>query len=224
MSAAKGAEKDALTGLATYRVFQTALAEAIDKASEADEEMCLAMVDLDEFKALNDGLGHRAGDELIKGTARQLAKAVQGKGRAFRYGGEEFALLLPGMEREEALFFLEGVRRDFDKNPTVNTGKEKEKVHMTFSAGIASYPTDGDGGKSVISKADDALYRAKATGRDKVCLSREEKMVTRTSHYTQGQLRRLSMLAKKEGVGEAVLLREGLDDLFRKYNDLERGK
>ena len=64
----------------------------------------------------------------------------------------------------------------------------------------------------------DALHRAKTTGRNKVSLAREERMITKTSHYTQGQLERLSELATREGVGEAVLLREALDDLLRKYS------
>jgi hypothetical protein len=67
-------------------------------------------------------------------------------------------------------------------------------------------------------KASEALYRAKVGGRNKVCLAREERMVTKTSHYAQGQLYGLSRLAKRKGVGEAVLLREALDDLLRKYN------
>jgi hypothetical protein len=70
----------------------------------------------------------------------------------------------------------------------------------------------------VVRKSEGALYRAKAGGRNRVCLSREEKMVTKTSHYTYEQLQRLSELAKKEGLGEAVLLREALDDLLKKYD------
>jgi diguanylate cyclase (GGDEF)-like protein len=69
----------------------------------------LLLLNRAQFSVLNDSLVHEAGDEIIKGTARQLADAVEGKGQAFRYGGEEFVLLLPGMEREEALIFMEGV-------------------------------------------------------------------------------------------------------------------
>jgi predicted DNA-binding protein len=65
------------------------------------------------------------------------------------------------------------------------------------------------------------MYRAKSTGRNKVCLAREEKMMTKTSHYTQEQLERLSKTAKAEGVGEAVILREALDDVLKKYDDAQ---
>ena len=88
----------------------------------------------------------------------------------------------------------------------------------TISIGIASYPKDGNRGQEILRKAQDAVYRAKAGKRNKVCRAREERMVTKTSHYTQGQLQRLSQLAKSQDVGEAILLREALDDLLRKYS------
>ena len=83
---------------------------------------------------------------------------------------------------------------------------------------MASYPGDGTGDLDILRKAADAVHRAKAGGRNRVCLAREEKMVTKTSHYTQGQLQRLAKLAAAEGVGEAVLLREALDDLLAKHD------
>lgn len=92
-------------------------------------------------------------------------------------------------------------------------------LSFTFSTGLSAYPDDGSRAREVIRRADGAMYRAKNTGRNKVCLAREEKMVTKTSHYTQEQLERLSKLAKAEGVGEAVILREALDDVLKKYDD-----
>lgn len=89
---------------------------------------------------------------------------------------------------------------------------------MGLSIGVASCPEDGSRGDDVVRRAEEALHRAKTGGRNKVCLSRQEKMVTKTSHYTQRQLERLAQLAKQEGVGEAALLREALDDLLRRYD------
>jgi two-component system chemotaxis response regulator CheY len=83
---------------------------------------------------------------------------------------------------------------------------------------VATYREDGTNAVELVRKADNALYRAKITGRNKVCLAREEKMVTKTSHYTVEQLHRLTELAKERGVGEAILLREALDDVLKKYD------
>ena len=83
---------------------------------------------------------------------------------------------------------------------------------------MASFPDDGDDPAILIRKCSEALYRAKVRGRNQVALAREEKMVTKTTHYTQGQLEGLSRLAKREELNEATLLREALDDLLRKYN------
>jgi hypothetical protein len=79
-------------------------------------------------------------------------------------------------------------------------------------------PDDGDAPQGLQRKLLAAIYRAKVAGGGKACLAREEKMVTKTSHYDQGQLEGLARLAKRQGQGEAVLLREALDDLLMKYN------
>ena len=83
--------------------------------------------------------------------------------------------------------------------------------------GVAEYPTDGSSDREIFRKVDQALYRAKKTGRNKVCIAQEEKMATRTAHFTVTKLERLSRLAREENLGEAALLREALDDLLTKY-------
>ena len=214
----KSTAKDALTGLGGYKEFVKGFDEEIAKAKDKGQELSLAMVDLDFFKKLNDDHGHVVGDQVLKKTAKHLSKSISRKGSVFRYGGEEFTIILPGTEKENAFLLLEGVRKAFEEE-NIETGKGKAKVKLTFSAGLSSYPEDGNGAKDVLRKADGALYRAKAGGRNKISLSREEKMITKTSHYTQEELERLSKLAKREGVGEAVLLREALDDLLKRYDD-----
>lgn len=211
--------RDAMTGLDTRQTFLKVFEEEITKADGEETCVSLAFADLDQFGKLNDEHGAAIGDEVIKSIARHLADAISGKGRVFRYGGEEFAVVLPGMEKEGAFLVMESVRSAFDRmNEHVFVADGKEvRLNVTFSVGLATYPDDGAREQEIVRKADEALYRAKESGRNRVSLSREEKMVTKTSHYTQGQLERLSRLAKREGVGEAVLLREALDDLLRKY-------
>lgn len=89
--------------------------------------------------------------------------------------------------------------------------------HPTLSVGVATFPGDRASRAEVMRKADDALYRGKSLGRNRVTLARDEKKVAKTIHFTQGQLDRLAALSKREDVGEAELLREGLDDLLKKY-------
>ena len=106
-------------------------------------------------------------------------------------------------------------RQAFDQPHEIN---DTLTLPFTFSTGLSAYPDDGSRAQEVIRKADGAMYRAKNTGRNEVCLAIEEKMMTKTSHYTQEQLERLSKTAKAKGVGEAVILREALDDVLKKYD------
>jgi len=211
--------RDEMTGLATHRAFQQAFDEATARAEQEGARVSLAIADIDWFGKLNAEHGEKAGDEAIRTVARHLVAATAGRGELFRVGGEEFAAILYGTEKEDAFLLAETARSAFDAaNPHALAADGGEAaIAFTFSTGIATYPDDGTRARDVVRKADEALYRAKETGRNRVCLAREERMVTKTSYYTQSQLERLERLAKREGGGEAVLLREALDDLLRKY-------
>lgn len=121
------------------------------------------------------------------------------------------------MERESSFLTLEMVRRAVESRGNFKEGDTAYELQITLSAGIASYPVDGRSEAELLRKADQAMYRAKEMGGNQVRLAYEERMVPKTSHYTQTQLERLSRLSEKEGVGEAVLLREALDNLLLKY-------
>jgi predicted signal transduction protein with EAL and GGDEF domain len=94
---------------------------------------------------------------------------------------------------------------------------------VPICGGLASFPIDGRARSELLRKADQALYRAKVDGRNRIRLAYEEKMVPKTTHYTQTQLERLAKLAGEQGAGEAEMLREALDDLLTRYgvNDIE---
>jgi len=219
MTAEKG-DRDALTGLLTREAFERAVDEAIAAAEREGTSFSIALVDVDMFAELNDRHGQDAGDEVLRAVARSLAQEFGEEGTfrcGFRCGGDEMAIVLAGVEKEEALVRLERLREFLSVQP-VRAGDGKNPFSFTVSVGISSYPDDGATREEVVRKATEALYRAKATGRNRTCLAREEKMMTKTSHYTQGQLARLRQLSAREGVGDAVLLREAVEDLFAKYD------
>jgi len=140
------------------------------------------MVDIDHFKSFNDDHGHDVGDQLLRMVGARLL-SVGGGGRAFRYGGEEFSVLFHGKTMEEAAPVLEKFRADLAAAPFIVRGKSRprkkpttprpaggqKKVSVTVSIGVAE--ADGRQGTSdqVIKAADDALYRAKRSGRNKLC-------------------------------------------------------
>ena len=180
--------------------------------------MALALFDLDFFTRVNREHGEAAGDAVLVALGKHLAASAGERGKVYRFGGDAMMLLLPGLAKEPAFLLAEEARKGFDRTHEVATADGKETLALTVSVGLAAYPDDGAKDVDVVRKANEAVYRAKVSGRNKVCLAREEKMVTKTSHYTQGQLEGLSRLAKREGLNESVLLREALDDLLRKYN------
>lgn len=212
---------DGLTGLPTYRIFHQEFPMKLKEAGEDARPLSLLLVDGDQFKTLNDRFGHAAGDEVLRRLATHLKETVGGRGRVYRYGGEEFAILLDGLEKEEAFLLAEQLRSGFDGCFTFDGSDGSETVTFTFSGGLSSFPVDDSEPHELLRRADEALYRAKVQGRNRICLARDEKMVTKTSYYTQGQLMRLSKLAARMGVGESIILREALDDIFKKYKLLD---
>lgn len=215
---ATAAGEDALTGLPQHDAFVAALEEAVSGAADSAGSVSMALVDIDHFARLNGDYGFAAGDAVLKALAQFIEGAFRERGKVFRFGGDAFAVLLPGSEKEEAFLMMEEARQGMSREREVLAEDGPVTLTANVTIGVAAYPDDGVKVAEIARKASEAVYRAKVSGANKVCLAREEKMVTKTSHYTQGQLHGLSRLAKREGVGEAVLLREALDDLFRKHN------
>ncbi len=200
---------DPLTGLKTYAAVAGPLEERMTRAESGEGALSLAVVDLDSFAKVNERHGRDGGDRVLRALGNHLSGVLGPGAEVVRFGGDALLVIFEGLEKERAFLRMEEARCGF---------AEVSGVGATFSAGVAACPDDGVRAQEVLRKAVDALYRAKATGREKVCLAREEKMVTKTTYYTQGQLAGLQRMAKRMGISEADLLREALDDLLRKHN------
>ena len=218
MSESVVSSADALTGLPGYEACVQTMAREVQGEEGGATCVTLALFDLDWFARVNKEHGSEIGDAALRVLARHLTSVFSGTGQVFRFGGDALMVLLPTVSKEQGFLLAEEARKGFDRSHTVSDGGKKVNVTLSISVGVAAFPDDGTRDGDVMRKANEAVYRAKVSGRNKVCLAREEKMVTKTSHFTQGQLEGLSRLAKREGLNESVLLREAVDDLLRKYN------
>ena len=161
---AEEAVRDPLTGLHNRRHLDQVLADGLGTAG-TDEGLAVVTLDIDHFKAVNDRFGHAAGDTVLTAVARLLQASVRDGDTAVRLGGEEFVVLLPGADREQALRRAEEMRRGVAAVVHAFAG---ERIHVTVSAGVAVRPGDGATAGTLLEAADRALYLAKAAGRDRV--------------------------------------------------------
>ncbi len=198
--------------------FEGALADAITQADGGTGSATMAVVDVDLLGQVNAAHGIAAGDTVVLLLGRALKEALGANCRVERVGGDAYGVLWPGVEKERAFLAAEDFRASFTGPHVVQPDGERLELALNVSVGLAAYPDDGAKAINIMNKAFEALYRAKVSGRNRVCLAREEKMITKTSHYLQGQLMGLRRLAEREGIRDAVLLREALNDLLRKYN------
>lgn len=163
---------DGLTGIANRRSFDGALHRAWDRARRADAALGVLMIDVDHFKRFNDTHGHQAGDEVLRQVAQAVSAAVlRPDDVAARYGGEEFAIVLPLAEGEAARVVGERVRHNV--RALAIEYLESPGGIVTVSVGVASARPDkrGPDPEMILASADQALYRAKREGRDRVCLA-----------------------------------------------------
>jgi diguanylate cyclase (GGDEF)-like protein len=161
--------RDPLTGLANRRRFDEVLDREWRRATRVSTPLGLLMVDIDRFKAYNDHLGHRKGDDCLRSVASSLRRSVRRAGELVaRYGGEEFAVLLPGASEDEAAETAERVRAGVAGLGIPHPAPVAGPV-VTVSVGAATArPLPGSEPGALIDAADGALYRAKAEGRDRV--------------------------------------------------------
>ena len=165
---------DALTNVGNRRAFDEALGVEIARARRQRGDLTLVLVDLDHFKRINDTRGHRAGDEVLAAVAALFGSLVRASDRLFRYGGEEFALLLAGEGPRAGLAAARRLVRGVGRRPLAANGC---KVALTCSAGVSSLQaSDRADGSDLVLRSDDALYTAKREGRNRAVCSegREE--------------------------------------------------
>ena len=161
------AHTDELTGLFNHRYFHERLDEEISRCSRFGDIFSLLFLDMDLFKAYNDIYGHLAGDDMLKQMGQYIRGSIRGIDMAFRYGGDEFTVILPQASLDDACKVAERIRK------RIEVEMDSKGAPLTCSLGIASWPTDGVMREEIIQAADASLYYAKQMGRNRVCLASE---------------------------------------------------
>jgi len=167
-TAVRAAITDQLTGLYNHAYFYHFLETELKRAKRHGLSVALVMMDIDDFKMINDAMGHLAGDEILKSLGAIVSGNVREIDGTFRYGGEEFALILPFTDSKGALTSAERIRKVLAGHP-FTTASAKGHRNITVSMGISDFPRDASTLEDLVRKADAALYRAKREGKDRIC-------------------------------------------------------
>ena len=171
-------KRDALTGLYNRAHFESTLRHKIEHANRRTDTLAVALVDLDGFKQVNDGQGHATGDSALRQVARLLSSQARDTDVVARYGGDEFAWLMPGTSVEAALLVADRIRR------LVKEANAESELPITLSIGIAACPEDASSMADLMDLADTAMYAAKGSGGDQV-----KRYLQEADHRTASQKR-----------------------------------
>jgi diguanylate cyclase (GGDEF)-like protein len=153
------ADRDPLTGFYNHRYLHQRFAEEVVRTSRAREPLSVLMLDLDKFKLVNDSFGHLYGDRVLSWTAEIIRSTLRGSDIPARYGGDEFAILLPGTSAASAARTADRIHAAFAT--AAHVGQAGEQIEVSLSIGVATYPADGRTATELIAVADAALYRDK---------------------------------------------------------------
>ncbi|MDH3254754.1 MAG: sensor domain-containing diguanylate cyclase [Acidobacteriota bacterium] len=161
------ADVDSLTGIFNKRVLNFKLGELLFDAERRREPISVFLFDIDHFKNYNDSNGHLAGDDVLRTLTMLLSDYIRTDDIFGRFGGEEFMLILAGRGESEALVAAQKLRQVVEQHDFPN-GETQPLGRLTISGGVATYPTDGKRSVDLVQAADEALYRAKQSGRNRV--------------------------------------------------------
>ncbi|PCI57982.1 MAG: diguanylate cyclase [Gammaproteobacteria bacterium] len=165
------AARDELTGAFNRRICHEILEQQITTSRINGESFAVVLIDIDYFKSINDQYGHQVGDDVLKAFVNKVEEHLREGDILFRWGGEEFLLLLPRLEESKQYRVADKVRKTIEDNRIVLS--DKTEISLTVSVGVSTYPFHGSTRNQLIEKADIAMYRAKANGRNRVELFSE---------------------------------------------------
>ncbi|MDH3198494.1 MAG: GGDEF domain-containing protein [Candidatus Krumholzibacteria bacterium] len=163
---------DALTGLYNRHFFDSQVAVEIERATRSGGVVSMLMIDVDDFKRVNDELGHRKGDEALSLIAALVRKNLRKVDMPFRYGGEEIVILLPGTSEFESVHTAERLRRVIAQHGDLRDAHGRPR-RITVSVGVSVFPVTAKSAEELFAQADGAMYRAKALGKNRVVLYKE---------------------------------------------------
>jgi diguanylate cyclase (GGDEF)-like protein len=161
---------DALTNVFNYRFFQSQIEREIVRSDRHSKYFSVAMIDIDNFKQYNDSQGHLNGDKALKLIAQTIIDNIRKSDTLARYGGDEFVMILPELDKHQSKSLAEKLCMVIGKTK-IPRKKATPKVNLTVSLGISTFPDDGRSEDELLKKADEALYQAKDLGRNAVCIS-----------------------------------------------------
>ncbi|MFC1837090.1 diguanylate cyclase [Thermodesulfobacteriota bacterium] len=192
--AARSSTFDNLTGLLNRSAFDETLKREISRAKRHDGNLSLLFLDLDDFKLVNDTMGHLAGDEVLKKVAKLIMTEKRSEDIAARYGGEELTLLLPETGKAAGWQIGERIRKKIE---AIEIPYEDKNIRISVSGGLASYPIDASDDMSLLKNADLAMYRAKGFGKNNISFfSMDKRKNIRVDYSTTVEIQKLGIHEK----------------------------